>query len=174
MYRELAAHFVVEARSYRGRFGPEDLQVRQSRIGSRATKLYGPRPKQLNNSPENVVGKCPIAGCIRGASAEAKRGGTNLEAPMTGTSFLIPMVVIAVAGLLDGCQGLPVTDSAGSSGGSTMRFAALGTADSLMNGGTKASSSFRFRPSTKSQGRENTVTARERGSAEAGATLNFR
>jgi hypothetical protein len=65
LYRGLAARFDIETRSYRGRFGPEDLQVRQSRIGSRAVKLHAPRPKQLDNSAEHIDGTCPMAGCTR-------------------------------------------------------------------------------------------------------------
>jgi hypothetical protein len=97
-----------------------------------------------------------------------------MEVAMRRTSFLIPMVVIAVAGLLDGCQDMPVKDSAGSSGGSTMRFAAVKMADSRLSGGSEAASTFRFRPAPGSKGRETVLTAREGGDAEAGATLRFR
>jgi len=90
-------------------------------------------------------------------------------------SLIITLTMVALTGILVGCQGLRVTERQDASGGSTLRFVSSSGTDSQATKLGSAGSTFRFRPFHQSSGQEDILTAMEAGSAaDSGATLRFR
>lgn len=82
------------------------------------------------------------------------------------------LVLIAVTGVLGGCQSVRVADAPEASGGSTLRFAGGRTPDSGTTDRREAGSTFRFH---RPLGQEDVRPAMEAASAaEPGSTFRFR
>ena len=90
-------------------------------------------------------------------------------------SVIITFAVVALTGILEGCQELRVAEQQDASGGSTLRFVTSSETDSRATSPRSAGSTFRFHPFHQSNGQEDVRTAMEAGSAaDSGATLRFR
>lgn len=82
---------------------------------------------------------------------------------MRHRSLSMALILIAVTGLLNGCQSVHFTDAPGLSGSPPMRFAAVRTLDTRTTGRGEAGSTYHFHPAME-------VTS----AAEQGSTLRFR
>lgn len=94
---------------------------------------------------------------------------------MKATSFIVPTVLIAAAGLLVGCQSVLLSDLPVSSEGSTMRFATGKIPELRTATAEEAGSSFRFHPLANPGRRGESPSTYSEGIFEdSGATLRFR
>ncbi|MGA6827428.1 hypothetical protein ACO9S2_07415 [Nitrospira sp. NS4] len=86
--------------------------------------------------------------------------------------LFMALVLIAVTGVLGGCQSVRIADAPEASGGSTLRFAGGATPGSGTTDRGEAGSTFRLRPPL---GREDARPATKAASAaEPGSTLRYR
>jgi hypothetical protein len=93
---------------------------------------------------------------------------------MRHRSLSTALILIAVTGVLDGCQSVRFTDSSGASGGSALRVDAGETPDSGTTGREEAGSTFRFRPPLPSNSQEGLRPAMEvTSAAEQESALRF-
>lgn len=103
-------------------------------------------------------------------AAEPHQG--DKEATMRPRLLFMALVLIAVTGVLGGCQSVRIADAPEASGGSTLRFAGGGTPGSGTTDRGEAGSTFRLRPPL---GREDARPATKAASAaEPGSTLRYR
>lgn len=118
----------------------------------------------LDSEPDDAL-SMPIE-----PAAEPRQG--EKEATMRHRLLFMALVLIAVTGVLRGCQSVRVANAPEASGSSTLRFARVGTPDSGTIDRGETGSTFRFH---RPLGQEDVRPAMEAASAaEPGSTFRFR